>query len=59
MDKQNQKAAAFRKKAADLRASAAGFSPALRKEMTEIAQRYEILADRVERTGAGEKHGQG
>ena len=55
MDKQNQKAVAFRKKAADLRASAAGFSPTLQRDIVEIAQRYEILADQIERVGAGKK----
>ena len=55
MDKQNQKAAAFRKKAADLRASTIGFSPELKTDLEQVARRYELLADKIERSIPEEK----
>jgi hypothetical protein len=59
MDKQSQKVATFRKKAADLRATVEAFSsPARQRDVLEIAQQYEILADQIERTGVGKKEGE-
>jgi hypothetical protein len=58
MDKQRQKVAAFRKKAADLRASVGTFSiPSMQSDILEVALRYEILADQIERTSAGKTDG--
>jgi hypothetical protein len=56
MDERMQKVVGFRKKAADLRASVATFSLERQGDILEIARRYELLADQIERTGTWNKH---